>query len=97
MIKFNSVSTKGHSTPTPKQPNNPHPSARERKVTPFLCNDQTPLSAFYKLDSSPLQVPLAIALKQITSQEAVQPIARPKSSMGSSRDRSFFPNRDELW
>ena len=65
MIKFNTVSTK-KSTPNPT-PN--HPSfnriIKHNTVTPFAFEDQ-PLSPLpSKVDNSPLQIPLAIAIKQI--------------------------------
>ena len=68
MIKFNSISTKGNSTGTSKKGNTPtNRLIRDKNITPFNFNEQSPSNCFHKVDNSPLQIPLALALKQIAN------------------------------
>lgn len=68
MIKFNSNSNKGRSTDTSIKNLTPLNRFRQDKtVTPFVCQDIKTSPINKKLDSSPLQIPLALAIKQLVN------------------------------
>ena len=69
MIKFNSISTKGRSTGTSKKGNTPkNQQNHDKNITPFNFQEPQTPPIYNKVDNSPLQIPLALALKQISNQ-----------------------------